>query len=290
MWSIGRFIIATSEVDITAERVVEMLETKPTIVEAPDAVDLQTIDSIEFKNVSFRYPGKRRTILDNVSFQLKSGQTLALVGHSGTGKTTITKLLMRFYDPTSGMVLINGQDIKTFTQASLRQHIGVVMQDVALFNDSVQANIALARPNASASDIRKAAKQAHASEFIAKLSEKYKTLVGERGVKLSGGEKQRVAIARAILKQPQLIILDEATSALDSESEAQVQAGLTELRKGRTSVIIAHRLSTIMAADQILVMESGAVVERGVHETLVKKRGGVYAKLFGLQTKGFLPE
>lgn len=288
VWAVGQFAIQTNDADVTAERVIEMLETKPTIIDAPDAKTLTSLKSVEFKNVSFTYQGKDEPALTNVSFVLSDGRTTALVGHSGSGKTTITKLLLRFYEPGSGEILVNGSDIREFTQESVRSHMGAVMQDVALFNDTVTNNLLLAKPKATKAAVRKAAEQAHASGFIEKLGDKYDTIVGERGVKLSGGEKQRVAIARAILKDPQLIILDEATSALDSESEAQVQAGLAELRKGRTSIVIAHRLSTIMAADQILVMDKGAIAEVGTHETLVTKRGGIYAKLFKLQTKGFI--
>ncbi|HEX7259611.1 MAG TPA: ATP-binding cassette domain-containing protein, partial [Candidatus Saccharimonadia bacterium] len=231
---------------------------------------------------------KSRKVLHNVSFRLEAGQTLALVGPSGTGKTTITKLMLRFYEPTEGTILINDESIEHFSGESIRQHIGMVMQDVALFNDSVEQNLQLANPRATKVHVRAAAEQAHADQFIEKLPEKYNTLVGERGIKLSGGEKQRVAIARAILKQPDLIILDEATSALDSESERYVQAGLSDLMKDRTAVVIAHRLSTVMRADQILVLRGGKIVERGIHEDLAVKPGGLYAKLFKLQTEGFI--
>lgn len=290
LWSLGRFFINTNEADITAERVVGMLETPPNVADAPDAKVLTEIQTIEFRKVSFKYPGKRKATLSNVSFALAPGETLALVGPSGTGKTTVTKLLLRFYDVSSGAILINGQDIRGFTQESLRRHMGVVMQDVALFNDSIESNIQLARPKAKTAAVQAAAKQAYADDFIQKLSKKYKTMVGERGVKLSGGEKQRVAIARAILKQPQLIVLDEATSALDSASEQQVQAGLQELMKDRTAIVIAHRLSTIMSADQIVVMQDGTIVEHGNHKSLAAKRGGLYAKLLKLQTKGFVKD
>ncbi|HSX41256.1 MAG TPA: ABC transporter ATP-binding protein [Candidatus Saccharimonadales bacterium] len=288
IWSLGRFIVQTNEIDITAERIVGMLEIKPTVVDGPDARELTELKTIMFKDVSFHYPGKRRKVLQNINFQIDPGQSLALVGPSGTGKTTITKLLLRFYEPTDGEILINDEPIRNFTQDSIREKMGVVMQDVALFNDTVEANLKLAQPEATHADVIRAAEQAHANVFIEKLPEKYKALVGERGVKLSGGEKQRVAIARAILKNPQLIILDEATSALDSESEHHVQAGLSELMEGRSSVIIAHRLSTVMKADQILVLKDNKIVERGTHTDLADKSGGLYAKLFKLQTEGFV--
>jgi len=246
------------------------------------------LDTLEFRDVSFAYPGKRRKVLQHISFTLERGQTLALVGPSGTGKTTITKLMLRFYEPTGGQILINGQPIEHFTQASVRQHIGVVMQEVALFNDTVETNLQLANPKATKQQIRTAAKQAHADVFINALPDHYATLVGERGVKLSGGERQRVAIARAILKDPDMIILDEATSALDSESERHVQAGLGQLMAKRTAVIIAHRLSTVMRADQILVLRNGKVVENGRHDDLADKSDGLYARLFKLQTEGLV--
>jgi ABC-type multidrug transport system fused ATPase/permease subunit len=220
-----------------------------------------------------------------VSFHLESGRTLALVGSSGSGKTTIVKLLMRFYDPTEGRILINGIDLKDYQQRSVRALMGVVLQDVALFNDSIGENIAFARPGASEDEVWAAARASHADEFIQRLEKQYDTQVGERGIKLSGGEKQRVAIARAILKNPQLIVLDEATSALDSESEYLVQQGLDKLMQGRSSVIIAHRLSTVMNADLILVMRNGEVIQRGTHTDLADHDDGLYARLFALQTR-----
>lgn len=284
LWPIGRMIIDTTEIDASAERIVTMLETKPTVIDPIDALKLEDLKTLEFKNVSFCYPGKKTNVLDGISFKIEPGQTFALVGRSGVGKTTITKLLLRFYEPTNGKILINDRPIQDFTQESVRRHIGVVMQDVALFNDSIEANLQLASPKASKKEVKSAAAQAHADVFIEKLPEKYNTLVGERGIKLSGGEKQRVAIARAILKDPQLIILDEATSALDSESEQHVQAGLRELMSGRTAIVIAHRLSTVMRADRILVIENGRVTEQGTHSELLAKNSGIYAKLFKLQS------
>ena len=193
---------------------------------------------------------------------------------------------MRFYDPSEGRILINGRDLRDYKQRSVRAKMGVVLQDVALFNDSIGENIAFARPGAALEEVQAAARAAHADEFIQRLSNQYETLVGERGIKLSGGEKQRVAIARAILKDPQLIILDEATSALDSESERAVQEGLARLLAQRSSVIIAHRLSTVMAADQILVLQGGRVIEHGRHTTLAAKPDGLYARLCALQSNG----
>jgi len=221
--------------------------------------------------------------VDQIVALLKAGQTLALVGPSGVGKTTITKLLLRFYVPTSGKILIYGQPIENFTQDSVRGLIGTVMQDVALFNETIEENLRFARPKATDQEIRSAAKTAHADIFIDKLPLNYKTLVGERGIKLSGGEKQRVAIARAILRDPQLIILDEATSSLDSRSEQFVQDGLHKLMSNKTAVVIAHRLSTVTHADKIIVLEKGKVLEQGNHDQLLKKKG-LYAKLFSIQS------
>lgn len=280
---ITRLVNTTGEVDSSAERLVELLDVAPTVLDAPDAVAAGPIESIEFRNVGFRYPGSPHQILSDVSFHVAHGQMLALVGHSGSGKSTIIKLLMRFYDPTDGAILVNGEDIRRFTQASLRAQIGAVLQDVALFNDNIGENIRFARAGASDAELLVASCLANADGFIRNLPEQYETLVGERGVRLSGGEKQRVAISRAILRNPNLIILDEATSALDSESERLVQDGLHALMQGRTAIVIAHRLSTVMNADKIIVMQSGRVVESGRHAALLERDGGVYARLHALQ-------
>lgn len=285
---IARQINQAGEIESTAERLVELLDVDSELADSPDAQVLTALDSITFENVSFRYPGKEGFALRDISFHIAGGESLALVGTSGSGKTTIVKLLMRFYDPSSGRILVNGRDLRTYQQRSVRALMGVVLQDVALFNDSIGENIAFARPGASHDEVCDAARAAHADVFICKMEGGYETLVGERGIKLSGGEKQRVAIARAILKDPQLIILDEATSALDSESEHLVQQGLERLLAGRSSVIIAHRLSTVMNADQILVLQGGEVRERGRHAELAATAGGLYARLFALQTKGRL--
>jgi len=280
---LSRAISETGDIETAAERMVEILDIQPTVVDLPQAKSLSELKSIQFKNVSFQYPGKETKILKNISFMLNSGQTLALVGPSGVGKTTITKLLLRFYAPTSGKILINGEPIENFTQDSVRGLIGTVMQDVALFNETIEENLRFARPKATDQEIRSAAKTAHADIFIDKLPLNYKTLVGERGIKLSGGEKQRVAIARAILRDPQLIILDEATSSLDSRSEQFVQDGLHKLMANKTAVVIAHRLSTVTRADKIIVLEKGKVLEQGNHDQLLKKKG-LYAKLFSIQS------
>lgn len=284
---ISRQINQAGEIEGAAERLVELLDVQAEQHDSPDAVPLTKIESITFADVSFRYPGTEDFALKHVSFHIDAGETLALVGSSGSGKTTIVKLLMRFYDPTHGVILINGRDLRAYQQRSVRAVMGVVLQDVALFNDSIGENIAFARPGASGEQIEAAARAANAHAFISRMEKGYETLVGERGIKLSGGEKQRVAIARAILKDPQLIVLDEATSALDSESEEQVKQGLEKLMAGRTSVVIAHRLSTVISADCILVLRNGEVRERGTHRELLSLHaGGLYAHLFALQTRG----
>lgn len=283
---ISRQINQMGEIDASAERLVALLDVPSEAADMENAIELERLESVVFENVSFAYPGKQSLALENVSFTLNAGEQVALVGPSGSGKTTIVKLLMRFYDPTAGRVLINGRDLREYKQRSVRGKLGVVLQDVALFNDSIGENIAFARQAASIDDVRAAARAAHAADFIEKLSGKYETVVGERGIKLSGGEKQRIAIARAVLKEPELIILDEATSALDSESEQAVQRGFEQLLKGRSSLVIAHRLSTVMAADRILVLREGRVVERGKHAVLSNQADGLYAKLLALQTHG----
>lgn len=285
---IARQINQAGEIESTAERLVELLDVDAELADGANAQALTSLESISFEHVDFRYPGKEAYALRDVSFHLSAGESLALVGTSGSGKTTIVKLLMRFYDPSGGRILVNGLDLRHYQQRSVRAMMGVVLQDVALFNDSIGENIAFARPGADHEQVRAAAQAAHADGFIRNMEQQYDTLVGERGIKLSGGEKQRVAIARAILKDPQLIILDEATSALDSESEHLVQQGLDRLLAGRSSVIIAHRLSTVMNADQILVLQGGQVRERGRHAQLAATEGGLYARLFALQTKGRL--
>jgi len=278
------FFDRTAEVDSAAEGIVELLDVKPTVVDAPDASALEVLHSIEFKNVSFHYPNHSNNVLDNISFEISGNRTIALVGPSGTGKTTITKLLMRYYEPTSGVILVNGEDISAFTADSLRSHFGVVMQDVALFNTNLEENLKLARPEATKAELEDAVDRSYLREFIDNLPDGYETQVGERGIKLSGGQKQRVAIARAMLRHPQMIILDEATSALDSESEKAVQAGLKDLMQDRMAVIIAHRLSTVRHADEIIVIKRGKIMERGDHKGLLEK-DGLYAKLYNMQGK-----
>ncbi len=239
------------------------------------------IAAVRFEHVDFSYDPKRQILFD-VSFAVPSGSKVAVVGHSGSGKSTLARLLFRFYEVNSGRVTINGADIREVVQTSLRAAIGIVPQDTVLFNDTILYNIHYGRPDASLEEVIEAAKAAHIHEFIESLPEKYESRVGERGLKLSGGEKQRVAIARAVLKNPSILIFDEATSALDSETEQGIQAELDRIARGRTTLVIAHRLSTVMDADQILVLDQGRIVERGTHRELLE-RDGAYAQMWALQ-------
>jgi ABC-type transport system involved in Fe-S cluster assembly fused permease/ATPase subunit len=260
----------------------EVLERPPEIVDRPGARDLEPGNAgVRFEKVSFAYD-PARPILHDVSFSITPGEKVAVVGPSGAGKSTLARLLFRFYDIPQGRILINGQDISEVTQASLRRAIGIVPQDTVLFNDTLYYNIAYARPDASRNEIEQAARLANIHSFIAGLPEGYDTVVGERGLKLSGGEKQRVAIARAVLKNPPVLVFDEATSSLDSHSEQSILDALREVAEHHTTLVIAHRLSTIIDADQILVMQGGRIIETGVHQELLGK-DGAYARLWHLQ-------
>ena len=252
------------------------------IADAPDAASLAAGPcAVRFEHVGFSYETKRQILFD-VDFAIPAGGTVAVVGHSGSGKSTLSRLLFRFYDVQSGAVKVNGTDIRRLTQASLRAAIGIVPQDTVLFNESIYYNIQYGRPDAGRADVIAAAQAAHIHDFVESLPEKYDTRVGERGLKLSGGEKQRVAIARALLKNPPILIFDEATSALDSKSEKAIQDELERIAVGRTTLVIAHRLSTVMNADEILVLDQGRIVERGTHRALLE-RGGAYAQMWALQ-------
>ena len=240
-------------------------------------------ESIEFREVGFGYEDSTAKILRSVSLSVRAGQMVAIVGRSGAGKTTLVNLLPRFYDVTSGGIVIDGKDIRHVSLASLRRQIGIVTQDTVLFDDTVANNIAYGSPAASRADVEAAARAANAHEFIAVLADGYDTTIGERGQRLSGGQRQRLAIARALLKNAPILVLDEATSALDTESELLVQEALANLMMNRTSFVIAHRLSTIRRADAIIVLERGKIVEVGKHDELVTRPGGVYAALYQLQ-------
>ena len=261
------------------KRFYELLQEKPEILDAPDAVECTDCKgSIDFENVSFGYEDGR-PIIKNLTLYIAPGETVAFVGATGAGKTTIASLLLRFYEPQGGRILLDGRDIRAFTQESLRRQIGLVQQDVFLFGDSVRYNIAYAKPEADEQAVERAAQSAAADSFIRQLPHGYDTEIGERGVKLSGGQKQRIAIARVFLKNPPVVVLDEATSALDNITEQQIQGELDKLAVGRTTLIIAHRLSTIRHADKIVVLQNGNVVESGTHEELLAKQGE-YFKLY----------
>lgn len=272
------------------ERFLEMMDMKPKIVDADDAITLTDVQgTIAFKNVTFAYENENDAVLESFNLTIDSGKTMALVGPSGVGKTTITQLIPRFYDVNAGSITIDGIDIKNLTLSSIRNQIGIVQQDVFLFHGSVRDNIAYGKPNATDEEIIEAAKKANIHAFILSLDDGYNAFVGERGVKLSGGQKQRIAIARVFLKNPPILILDEATSALDNENESAIQKSIETLSKGRTTLIIAHRLSTIKNADEILVMTDAGISERGSHEALLK-RHGLYSRLYNAQFKGYIPD
>jgi ATP-binding cassette, subfamily B, heavy metal transporter len=264
------------------DKMFRLLSENREIEDRPDAVHLAAAHpAVRFEDVAFGYD-PRRQILHQVSFEIPSGHTVAVVGASGAGKSTLARLLFRFYDVGGGRITVDGLDIRDVTQKSLRAAIGIVPQDTVLFNDTIYYNIAYGNPEASREEVIAAAQSAHIHDLIESLPDKYEAMVGERGLKLSGGEKQRVAIARALLKDPRILIFDEATSALDSKSEKAIQAELGRISASRTTLTIAHRLSTIVDADQILVMEGGRIVERGSHRELLA-RGGMYAHMWALQ-------
>ncbi|WP_428717688.1 ABCB family ABC transporter ATP-binding protein/permease [Undibacterium curvum] len=270
------------------EKLFSLLEQNKEVADQEHAQALQISEqqgaAIRFSAVNFSYESKRQILFD-VDFTIPAGSTTAVVGHSGSGKSTLSRLLFRFYDIQSGTIQIQGRDIRSYTQSSLRNAIGIVPQDTVLFNDSIAYNIAYGRPDASHEEVVAAAKAAFIHDFVESLPDGYQTTVGERGLKLSGGEKQRVAIARTLLKNPAILIFDEATSALDSHSEQMIQAQIKEIARSRTSLVIAHRLSTIVDAQQILVMDQGRIIERGTHQQLMEQRGK-YAQMWERQQSG----
>jgi ATP-binding cassette subfamily B protein len=272
---------------VALDTIFSILDAHDPLRDSPDARAIETLrGEVVFDKVSFGYQ-MDSIILDQIDLNIRPGEVVALVGPSGTGKTTLMSLLQRLYDPTSGSIYIDGSDIRDIKQHSLRRQIGVVLQDALLFNDTIRSNIAYGKPDATQSEIEEAAKAANAHQFIMNLPDGYDSVAGERGSKLSAGERQRISIARALLKDPPVLILDEATSALDAESESLVQEALTRLVRGRTTFIIAHRLSTVVNADRILVMKDGNIIEDGTHGQLMGM-GGYYSSLVGLQTQGFI--
>lgn len=267
------------------ERFVEVMEIKPDIVDKENAIELKDVKGhIEFKDVSFSYTDGENTVLENINMDIKPGKTVALVGPSGAGKTTLCHLIPRFYDINEGQILIDGIDIRDVKLESLRKNIGIVQQDVFLFTGTIKENIAYGDPTKSDEEIIEAAKKASIHDFIMSLPNGYDTFIGEKGVKLSGGQKQRISIARLFLKNPPILILDEATSALDNQTEIIIQKSLEKLAEGRTALVIAHRLSTIKNADEIIVLTNDGIVERGSHEELLAKNG-LYSELYRSQFK-----
>ena len=263
-------------------RYLEVVETEPEIQDKEGAIDLENVKGdVCYDNVSFHYSDDNKTVLSQVSIHIPAGKSVALVGPSGGGKTTICSLLPRFYDVTAGKVTIDGKDVRDLTLKSLRNQIGMVQQDVYLFDGTIRENIAYGKPDATDEEIKEAARRANMDDFIMQLPKQYDTYVGEKGTRLSGGQKQRISIARVFLKNPPILILDEATSALDNESERYIQKSLEELAKNRTSITIAHRLSTIKRSDEIIVITEDGIAERGTHETLLAKNG-IYARYYNL--------
>ncbi|MDB6124118.1 MAG: transporter ATP-binding protein [Pedosphaera sp.] len=273
---------------VSLDEIFSILDVQEHLGDAPDAKDVNGVaGEVAFKNVHFRYDQSSRMLLKGIDLQVSPGETLAIVGPSGSGKSTLMALMMRFYDPEQGAIYLDGNDLRTLKQGSLRHNIGTVLQDPLLFNDTVRNNIAYGRPDASSAEIEKAAQAANAHEFICHLPEGYETMVGERGSRFSVGERQRITIARALIKNPPILVLDEATSSLDAESEAMVQEALEHLMKGRTTFVIAHRLATVVNANRIIVLKQGLLAESGTHAELMR-RGGYYASLVSRQTSGLI--
>lgn len=269
----------------SAERIFQIMDAQPQVTNKPGALALKSFEkSIRFDNVSFAYGD--RTVIKEINFEIPKGQTVALVGPSGGGKSTLSDLLPRFYDTSAGVILVDGQDIRDIQAESLRQRMGIVTQESVLFNDSIANNISFSKPNATREEIIEAARIANAHEFIMQTEAGYDTVIGDRGLKLSGGQRQRISIARAVLRNPEILILDEATSALDTESEKLVQEALNTLMQNRTVLVIAHRLSTIQHADKILVIEDGRVVQEGTHAMLMDAESGLYRRLQQMQGTG----
>ena len=283
----GMIVTQMGQASASAERIFEILDAKSDIVDKPGAVKLPKVKgNVRFENVTFRYFGGGEPVLNNVSFEAKPGETIALLGATGSGKTTIINLLPRFYDPSEGKITIDGYDLRDVTLDSLRSQIGIVLQETTLFSGSIRENIAFGKPEATLEEIQNAARAAAAHEFIMSFPDGYDTHVGERGQTLSGGQKQRVSIARALLLNPRILILDDSTSSVDLNTETQIQSALDTLMKGRTSFVIAQRIGTVMNADQILVLERGEIVEQGKHAELMEE-SAIYAEIYNSQILAF---
>jgi ATP-binding cassette subfamily B protein len=274
---------AGGEAAAGAQRVFEVLDTRPAIQSPADAIRLEGLrGEVEFRNVALKYQDERTHSLSDINLRVEPNQLVALIGPTGSGKTSLVNLIPRFYDVTEGSLLVDGVDVRDMDLVTLRKQIGIVLQTSLLFSDTIKANIAYGRPEASMDEVVAAAKAAQAHEFIEGFTNGYDTIVGERGVTLSGGQRQRVAIARALLMNPRILILDDSTSSVDTQTEKLLQAALDTLMEGRTTSVIAHRLSTVRRADMILVMDQGRIVERGTHEELLA-RGGLYKEIHDLQ-------
>jgi ATP-binding cassette, subfamily B, multidrug efflux pump len=288
MWPImnlGFVVNLFSQSKASGERLLEVLEADEEIEEKRGALQIEKLSGdVEFNNVTLRYGDDENEALYDITFKARPGQTIGLIGSTGSGKTSVTQLMTRFYEPVAGQVLIDGRDIKDYSIRSLRSNIGIVLQESFLFSSSIKANISYGNPDATMDEIIAAAKRAQAHSFIMELPEGYDTILGERGMGLSGGQKQRITIARAICVNPSILILDDATSAVDMETEFKIQQALLEVMKGRTTFIIAHRISSLKHADEILVLENGSIAERGTHEQLIKN-GGTYQKIYDIQFK-----
>lgn len=281
--NLGYIVNLFSQSKASGERLLEILDESKEVKESENAIELKEMKGdVEFRNVSLQYYEAEQEALSNISFKLPAGKTLGLIGATGSGKTSITQLITRFYEPTEGEVLIDGKNIKEYTSSSLRHHIGFVLQETFLFSSTIKDNISYGRPDATIDDIIEAAKRAQAHEFISKLPEGYDTMLGERGLGLSGGQKQRIAIARAICLNPAILVLDDATSAVDMQTEQSIQLALQEVMKDRTTIIIAHRISSLKHCDEIIVLQQGAIVERGTHHSLISNNG-LYESIYNIQ-------
>ncbi|MGY3715021.1 ABC transporter ATP-binding protein [Sutcliffiella cohnii] len=283
--NLGFVINQFSQAKASGERLLEILEADEDITDLPDAIEIKDMQGhVTFKDVTFKYPNEDKYALESISFDAPPGKLIGLIGETGSGKTSITQLITRFYEPQTGVITVDGREVRDYTLHSLRNQIGFVPQESFLFSSTIKSNIAYGRPDATMDEIVKAAKMAQAHEFIMELPDGYDTLLGERGMGLSGGQKQRIAIARSLILNPSILVLDDATSAVDMQTEAKIQQELKSALHGRTTFIIAHRISSLKHADEILVLEEGRVVERGTHEQLIEK-SGPYKRIYDIQYK-----